>query len=233
MRKVLIGTYAFLLLPGAVILFNGCSKKNDAQAPLVINPTINPIPYSIMVYFITPKDKTFNPDYYRGARSAILDLQKWYKTQLGKTFVLNPVVIDTFTSSHNASWFSSFNGDSISGTGSLYAYYNTFYELQQSLEDKFDTTHFTYFAYVGADFPDETKPKGLAVEGLNDLVGLSGQFPGSWMGADAHALGHAFGLPEPSTETSNGVMSLGWPNYPNCVFTQNEKNYLTALPFLQ
>src|SRR5215831_18146286 len=125
MRKALIGTYASLLLLGTVILFNSCSKKHDAEPPLVITPTVHPIPYSVMVYYITPNDKTFNPNYYKAARSSIQNVQNWYKTQLGKTFVLNPVIIDTFTSSHNASWFSSFNGDSISGTGSLYAYYNT------------------------------------------------------------------------------------------------------------
>jgi len=232
MQRNLICAMTFLLL-GTATLLNSC-KKHDKEEPLVINPTVSPIPYSVMVYLITPSDKTFNPDYYRAARTSILSVQNWYKAQLSnKTFTLNPVVVDTFTSVHNSSWFASFNGDSISGTGNTYSYYNTYYELQQRLSDKFDTTHFTYFAFVVSDFADETKPKGVAAEGVSNLAGLSGQFPGSWTGADAHALAHAFGLPEPATESSNGVMSLGWPNYPNCVFTQEEKDYLNASPFLK
>jgi len=218
---------------GWFFLFSGCSKKNDS-APLVINPTVNPIPYSVLVYLVTPTDKSFNSQYYIAARSSMLNLQNWYKTQLGnKTFVLNPVIVDTLTGLHNSSWFSSNNGDSVSGSGSLYAYYNTKYEMKHLLGDKFDTALYTYFVYVAADFPDETIPRGLAAVGLANLTGLSGQFPGSWIGADGHALSHAFGLHEPTTETSNGMMSLGWPNYPNCIFTQAEKDSLSASPFLK
>jgi len=234
MRNLRIGAGALISLTVVFLLFSSCSKKHDKEEPLVITPTVNPIPYSVLVYFITPSDKTFNADYYKATRTAILDLQGYYKTQLGnKTFVLNPVVVDTFTSQHNSSWFNTNNGDSISGSGSTYAYYNTKFELQQYLGSKFDMTTFTYFAYVQADFPDETIPKGLAAEGMANLIGLTGQFPGSWTGADGHALGHAFGLHEPTTETSNGIMSLGWPNYPNCVFTQAEKDSLNLSPFLQ
>ena len=232
MQRRLICAMTFLLL-GTAMLLNSCSKKKDKQDPLVITPTVNPIPYSVMAYFITPSDKTFNPDYYRAARSSMLNVQNWYKTQLGKTFTLNPVDIDTLTSSYSSSWFTTFNGDSVTGPGNTYGFNNTIYALRQQLGGKFDTTHFTYIAFVMADFPDETKPKGVAAEGVSNLAGLSGQFPESWMGADAHALAHAFGLPEPTTETSNGVMSVGWPKYPNCVFTQTEKDYLNTIPFLK
>jgi hypothetical protein len=232
MRNFKICAQALLCLTVIFLLFSSCSKKHDKE-PLVITPTVNPIPFSVLVYFITPSDKTFNADYYRAARTAILSLQGYYKTQLGtKTFVLNPVVVDTFTSQHNSTWFNSNNGDSISG-GGPFAYYNTKFELQQYLGSKFDTTTYTYFAYVQADFPDETIPRGLAAEGMENLVGIAGKYPGGSTGADGHALGHAFGLPEPATETSNGIMSLGYPNYPNCVFTQAEKDSLNKSPFLQ
>ena len=105
--------------------------------------------------------------------------------------------------------------------------------MQQLLGSRFDTTHITYFAFVAADFGEETKPKGLAAQGLNNIMGLASKYPDGSMGGDAHALAHAFGLPEPMVQTADGVMSPAYTKYPNCVFTQDEKDYLTSLPFIQ
>jgi len=233
MRNLLISAYTIVFAAGMFFLFNSCSKKHDNQEPLVIIPTTNPLPYSVLVYLITPTDKTFNPDYYRAAKACIQNLQTWYKAQLGKTFVLNPVVVDTLTGLHNSTWFEGNNGDSISGTGSIHSYYNTKYELQQLLGSRFDTAHFIFFAFVASDFPDETIPRGLAVEGSPNLDGLLSKFPDAYKGADGHALAHAFGLPEPSVVNDQAIMSTGWPKYPNCIFTQDEKDSLSASPFLQ
>jgi hypothetical protein len=231
MRKVPAKAYTPLVLASILILVSSCSKKDD---PLVITPTVNPIQYSIVAYMITPPDKKFNSDYYRGARDAMLDLQEWYKSQLnGKTFVLNPVVIDTLTGIHNSDWFNLDHGDSISGNYNIPCYYNTKYELKQLLGSKFDTAQYTYFVFVQANFPDETIPKGLAAEGLDNLKGLAGDSPNGSRGADGHALAHALGLPEPATESSDGIMSNGYPKYPNCVFTQEEKDSLNASPFIK
>src|SRR6266487_424440 len=129
MRNLLTASFVFIFLTGVGFSFNSCSKKSES---LIINPTVNPVPYSLMVYFITPTDKSFNPQYYTGAKACILRLQAWYKSQMGnnKTFVLNPVVVDTLTGLHNSSWYNSNNGDSISGTSGLIAYYNIKYEMK-------------------------------------------------------------------------------------------------------
>jgi hypothetical protein len=216
-----------------LILIGSCSKKDD---PLVITPTVNPIQYSVIAYMITPPDKKFNSHYYRGARDAMLDLQEWFKSQLnGKTFVLNTTIIDTITGIHNSDWFNSYHGDSISGTVSenVPSYYNTKHELKQLLGDKFDTAHYAYFAFVQASFSNETIPSGLATAGLDNLEGLAGDSPESWEGADGHVLGHAFGLQDEVTESSDNIMSIGWPSYPNCGFNQEEKDSLNASPFIK
>lgn len=232
MRNLLMGIYLLVSVPVFMLLFNGCSKKNDPE-PLVITPTVNPIPYSLLVYLLTPNDKTFNPDYYRAARSSILDLQRWYKTQMGdKTFVLNPVIVDTITGSHNSTWYVSNNGDSISHN-SPSGFYNTKFDMKQLLGSRFDTTLYTYLVYVATDFPDETIPRGIAVEGSSNLDGVIGSSPEtSWGGAAGHALGHAFGLPE-VPPNPDGIMSNGWPKYPNCVLKPNEKDSLNAGPFFK
>src|ERR1700674_2254479 len=107
MRKLLI-RYILILIT-IFFLFNGCYKHHSA--PLVINPTINPIPYSVLVYLITPSDQKFNPQYYTGVKTCALSLQNWYKIQMGgKSFIMNPVVVDTLTGLHNSSWYNSNNG---------------------------------------------------------------------------------------------------------------------------
>ena len=234
MKSLLVGIYTLIFLTGMFILFDSCHKKNDTPPPPVINPTVNPIPYSVLVYLVTPTDKKINYDYYTVAKSTLLKLQDWYKTQMGnnKTFVLNPVIIDTLTGLHPSAWYSDNNGPEISGS-IVYAYNNVKYEMKQLLGSKFDTSLYTYFVYVAASIPDETIPRGLATEGLNNLDGLVDN-SNFFIGMDAHALAHAFGLPEPQVETSNGIMSAaGIPKWPNCVFTPEEKDSLNVSPFLK
>jgi len=232
MRTLLASAYAFVFLAGTFFLLNSCSKKNETEQLPVINPTVNPISYSTIVYLLKPTDKSWNPSYYNAAKSSMLQLKDWYKNQLGKTFILNPVVVDTLSGLHASSWYADNNGPEISGSV-VYAYNNVKYEMKQLLGSKFDTSLYTYFVYVQANIPDETVPRGLAVEGSNNLDGLVDKV-NFFMGMDAHALAHAFGLPEPTVETSNGIMSaVGIPKWPNCVFTPEEKDSLNVSPFLQ
>jgi hypothetical protein len=234
MKSFLVGIYAILFLASITFLFISCKKKNE-QEPLVITPTVNPISHSAVAYFITPTDKTFNPDFYRAARIAIVELQGWYKKQMGnnKTFILNPVILDTLTALHNSNWFNNNNsGDSIFYNNSTaYGYYNTKHELKQLLGSKFDTAQYVYFVFIPAPFGDETVPRGLAAEGLENLEGLTSSDPNRWRGYAGHAFGHAFGLPEPAVPSKDGIMSEGSSNYPNCVLKSYEKDSLNASPY--
>jgi hypothetical protein len=215
------------------LVFNSC-KKDHAYVPEplpAINPTVTPIPYSVVAYLITPNDRTINPDLYRGAKSALTNLQGWYKAQMGnsKTFTLNPVILDTISAAHDANWFISDHGDSISGNNAYY--YNTKCELKQLLGSKYDSAHVVYCAFVDADFKNETIPRGLAVEGVYSLAGLAGKDPNSWIGDAGHALGHAFGLLDGNPPNNDGIMSHGYSNYPGCILKSWDKDTLNASPF--
>ena len=229
MRNFFLTNAIFIFITGAV--FTSCSK-HKTEEPLVINPTINPIPHSVLFYLITPTDKTFSPQYYKATKAAALSMQNWYLSQMGnKTFILNPVVIDTLSGLHVSSWYNSDNGPAVRGNSNRYAYYNTLYDLHELLGARFDSTNYTYFAYVAADFPDETIPRGLAAEGLSNIINLTGNSPNSSIGAGCHALGHAFGLPEVSVTNPQALMSTGFPLYPNCILQQPEKDSLNSSPF--
>jgi len=231
-----VSVCAIIFLIGTVTLLFSCKKNHDEYKPEplpVINPTVNPIPYSVVAYLITPTDKTINPDYYRAAKKALVTLQGWYKAQMGnnKTFILNPVVLDTLTALHNSTWFTDHNGDSISGTNRFYN--NTKYELKQLLGSKFDTSLYAYYAFVDADFYNTTVPRGLGVEGSNSLSGLASSHPEAWIGDAGHAMGHAFGLVDGVPQNEDGIMSKGWSKYPNCVLKPEEKDSLNAIPYFQ
>lgn len=232
MRNLVMCIY-ISLLTAMVFLFASCSKHHSETLP-VITPTVNRIPYSVIAYLITPKDKTISASYYIAEKSCLLSLQNWYRSQMNnKTFTLNPVVVDTLTGLHNASWYNSDNGLSAAGDTSRNGYYNTLYEMKQLLGANFNTTVYTYFVCVAADFPEETIPKGLSAEGLGILSGLAGSNPNFYTGYSGHSLGHAFGLPETATEDSSAIMSLGAPKYPNCILLQSEKDSLNSSPFFK
>jgi hypothetical protein len=235
MRKLQASVYAFIFLAGIAVLFNSCKKEHGAESASLpgINPTVNPIPYSTIVYLIKPTDKSWNAGYYNAAKTSILQIKDWYKQQLGKTFVLNPVIIDTLSGSHDAIWYDSYNGDSLGYTGDAHAYYNIKFELKSTLGTKYDTTTYRYFAFVEADFPEQTLPGSLGVEGETTLEGLTGSNANGWKGSCAHALGHAYGLFDCNPVNDQAMMSTGRWKYPNCVILPAEKDALNASPFLQ
>ena len=230
MRKLYATALVAILVTGAILF--SCKKKHD-QEPLVITPTVTPIPYSVMAYLVTPTDKQFNPDYYRAIKAALIHIQSYYKDQLGKTFTLNPVVVDTVSALHNSAWFTADNGPAISGTAGVKSYHNTVYEMTQLLGSRFDTSHITYAIWVVADFPDETIPHGLAAEGMPNITGLIAKYPNAWRGAATHALSHAFGITDHWPADPTNVMSDGYPHFPDCSFNQSEKDSLNTLQFLK
>jgi hypothetical protein len=233
MRSLFTCAGAIISLSFIAFSFNSCKKDHGyVPEPLPpITPTQNPIPYSVMAYYIVPTDRAINPDVYRAVKSALVNLQGWYKTQMGngKTFTLNPVVLDTLSATHNAKWFITNNGDSISGNN--FYIDNTKYELKLFLGSKYDSVHIAYMAFVDADFYNTTVPGGPGVEGSYSLAGLAGPNPDSWTGDAGHALGHAFGLKDGYPPNSDGIMSKGWSNYPNCVLKPWDIDSLNVSPF--
>lgn len=201
--------------------------------------TIAPIMNSVVVYLITPKDNRFNQSYYNALKSAATNIQSWYKTQMGnnKTFVLNPLILDTLTGLHDSTWYNSNNGE-ISGTDPrFYGYNNTYYEMQQLLGSSFNTSNYAYFVYVAAPGGGAGTP-GFCAMGDQDLKGLLGinpenPDPNRWIGGGGHELGHAFGLPHPDNENDQAIMWTGYLIYPNCILQQTDRDILNASPFFR
>lgn len=199
---------------------------------------VRPIMKSVVCYLITPRDKKFNQAYYDALKATVLNLQSWYKTQMGnnKTFVTNPIIVDTLTGLHDSVWYNSAGPNS--GTEPrYYGYYNTFYEMNQLLGTAFHTGNYVYFIYVAAP-GGGAGTTGFCAMGDQDLKGLLGINPenpniGRWIGGGGHELGHAFGLPHPDNQNGQSIMWTGYTIYPNCILQQTDRNILNASAFFR
>ena len=216
------------------LIATNAGGKDSITKEVIINPLNN----SVLLYLITPKDKMFNQQYYTAAKSCAINLQNWYKGQMGnKTFVLNPLVIDTLQGLHDASWYNNNNG-SVSGSDPrFYGFYNTYNEIQQLLGSKFNTIKYVYLVYVAAPF-DGAGSTGFSTMGEGDLKGLLGQNlenlnPNRWIGGAGHELGHGFGLPHPNNQNPQALMWTGYLIYPNCILQQEDRNMLSVSNFFK
>ncbi len=213
---------------------------NSAGRDSVIQEvTINPILHSVLVYLVTPKDKTFNQRYYDALKASVLSLRQWYKNQMGnhKTFVINPLVVDTLTGGHDSVWYNGYNGPFSGEDPRFYGYYNTYTDMQALLGSKFNTSQYTYLVYVAAPGGGAGTP-GFCAMGDQDLKGLLGENednlnPNRWIGGGGHELGHAFGLPHPDNQNEQAIMWTGYVMYPDCILQDSDRAILNVSPFFR
>jgi len=215
------------------LVVTNAAGTDSISKELLVSPIIN----SVLVYLITPKDRSFNQKYYDALKASVIKTQTWYKQQLGKTFVLNPIIIDTLKGTQEYSWYNSNNGP-FSGTDPrFYGYQNTYKEMQDLMGDKFNTTKYTYFVYVAAP-GGGAGTKGFCAMGDQDLLGLIGKNPENlnplrWIGGGAHELGHSFGLPHPDNQNPKALMWTGYTTFPDCILQQADKDILNSSPFFK
>jgi len=202
---------------------------------IVKQVSIPPITNSVRIFLITPTDKPFNQAYYDILKVAALNIQAFYKSQMGgKTFTLNDPIVDTLRGLHNYAWYNSDNGSAISGTDPrFYGYYNTVYEISKLITT--NTNLYTYVFYVAAP-GGGAGATGQAALGDQDLDGLLSEQTSTvkrWIGGSAHEWGHAFGLPHPDNQLGNALMWTGYLTYPNCILQQADKDILNSSKFFK
>lgn len=205
------------------------------QDSLIKQVIIPPANLSVRVFLITPIDRSFNKNYYDVLKTTALNIQTYYKNQLGgRTFTLNNPVIDTLTGLHSYSWYNSDNGSNISGTDPrFYGYYNTLYEISKLVS--INTNLYTYIFYVAAP-GGGAGSTGQAALGDQDLDGLLSEINNPvkrWIGGSAHEWGHAFGLPHPANQLPTALMWTGYTIYPNCILQQTDKDLLNSNKFFK
>jgi hypothetical protein len=198
----------------------------------------------VRVLYLIPQDRTFRSDFAAAVQNAMIDLQGWYRAQLGgRTFLLSGPV-ETCALPRPASYYASDSWTKI------------FVDVQQCAPVTYNSLSVVWVLYVdivhSCNAPGRlgAGTSGVTMLPRQDLDGLVGaryfddcgieyRFPITpYIGGAGHELGHAFGLPHPIGCDAGppgcdytALMWAGYVSYPATYLRADEKQYLLASPF--
>ncbi|MEQ4720314.1 cellulose-binding domain-containing protein [Nonomuraea sp. B19D2] len=191
--------------------------------PPTSGPSTPPV-RTVRVFWLKPSDVAYDQRYPDGITKVMQEAQRFFKQELGKTFTLNSPVVEVVNGDQLRSWY-----ENTPNCGEKYWW--TVCNMQAELRRKF-----------GLGAPDSrwinvgeisAEGDGAGGGGGNGWVILSGHDADGaagingpmnrWYGGMVHELGHAFGLPD-ATSTDGTCMSASLYDYPNCHFSQAQKD---------
>jgi hypothetical protein len=199
-------------------------------APTTTPPNGTPPSRTVRVYWLKPTDKAFDQRYPDGITTVMKEAQRFFKAQLGKTFTLNNPVVEVVNGLHDTNWYITNNC-----TGSDH-YWCVVENGQRELQQRFGAD--SRWINVEEVSAEETNRSGggggngwvlLSGHDADGAAGINGPI-NRWYGGMVHELGHAFGLPD-ATSTDGTCMSASLYDYPNCTFSQTQKNGILNGPF--
>ena len=203
---------------------------------------------AVRVIYAVPSDREFRPDYSEGVSNAIVDLQSWYRREMGGlTFSLYEATPEECRMSQPAEYY---------GTG--HAWDKIEAALQHCAPVQHNHPDFVWVVYADVEEscgePHELGAGGwgLTILPSGDLEGLTNPGPyyhcdegpysgtlGRWIGGLGHELGHAFRLPHPPgcdaglpTCDHRALISGGYASYPETYLRADNKEVLIRSPFL-
>ena len=184
----------------------------------------NPPTGTMRIFYLRPSDVPFDQRYPDGIGKVMVDAQSFYQQQLGKTFRLNNPIVETVVGEHVRSWY-----ENTPNGGDKYWWSAT--NAQQEIARRFNLTVPDRRWMVVSEVSAEGDGAGGGATGGwvllcgHDADG-GANYPADkarWVGGMVHELGHAFGLPD-STSTDGTCMSGSFYGWPNCTFTQSQKD---------
>jgi hypothetical protein len=179
---------------------------------------------TMRIFYLRPSDVPFDQKYPDGIGKVMVDAQSFYQQQLGKTFRLNNPIVETVVGEHMRSWY-----ENTANGGDKYWWAAT--NAQQEIARRFNLTVPDRRWMVVSEVSAEGDGAGGGATGGwvllcgHDADG-GANYPADkarWVGGMVHELGHAFGLPD-STSTDGTCMSASFYGWPNCTFTQSQKD---------
>jgi hypothetical protein len=164
--------------------------------------------------------------YPDGIAAVMLEAQRFFRQQLGKTFTLNNPVIEVVNGQHDTNWYITHN---CTGTDHYWCVVaNGQSELQQRFGLGNPDSRWLNVEEVSAEEAGQSGGGGapgwvlLSGHDADGAAGIDGPL-NRWYGGLVHEFGHAFGLPD-ATSTDGTCMSASLYSYPNCTFNQTQKN---------
>jgi uncharacterized repeat protein (TIGR02543 family) len=201
---------------------NGNSDPNNGAGPKE---------GTVRVFWVHPSDvpaDTIHPD---GIAMVMKEVQRYYKQELGRTFLLNDPVVEVVTGNRPQSYY-----ENTPQWGEKYWY--SVANMQIELLDRFKLNapdnRWILVGEISAEGDGAGGGGGngwviLSQHDADGAAGIGGDM-NRWYGGMAHELGHALGLPD-STYTDGTPMSASFYGYPNTHFSQEQKDRILNGPY--
>ena len=207
---------------------------------------------TVRVIYAAPSDREFRTDASEAITHAIVDLQSWYRRELGGlTFSLYEATPEECRMSQPADSY---------GTG--HAWYKVVAAVQHCAPVQHDSSDFVWVIYPDVEESCEEPHElgaggsGLTILHRGDLEGVTNPGPyfycdegpydgtlGRWIGGLGHELGHALRLPHPpgcdpwdpatcDDMEALSLMHVGYGSYPDTYLLPDDKEILIRSHFV-
>lgn len=229
----------------------GCEGKTRPTAPVAPEPVAGvstSATGSVRVLYVVPNDKEFQRGFSEGISKAIVDVQGWYRNQLGgATFDIYSVVPEQCRLPRKEAYYAGADG-----------WQKVLDDIRHCAPVEHGSTEFTWVLYLDVvEKCDGYLDFGRGGDGVvmlanKDLRGVAGlssrpdcnraptlNYIGRWYGGLAHEIAHALHVPHPpgcdeglDTCDNDALMWRGYADYPGTYFRDDEKEILARSPFI-
>jgi hypothetical protein len=180
---------------------------------------------TVRVFWLRPNDVPYDQTVVDGIGNVMREVQRFYFQEIGQTFHLNDPIVEVCTGDHNRNWYET--DTSITTDPYWISVYNGAAELKRKYGLQDYDPRWVIIEEISAEGNGAGGGGGghwvlLSKHDVDGAAGINGAM-GRWYGGMAHEMGHAFGLPD-STYTDGTPMSASFYDYPNCHFTQSQKD---------
>lgn len=221
--------FARVVVPVLAALLAGTVAWPAQAAPA--GAAVAPPTGTVRVHLLLPSDVPLDQRYPDGIARVVVEAQRYYQQELGKTFRLNNPVVEVVRGERVRSWYENTpNGPE--------RYWWTVFNMQQELMRRLGLSapdrRWLNVGEISAEGPGAGGGGGngwviLSGHDADGAAGVNGPM-NRWYGGMVHELGHAFGLPD-SSYTDGTPMSASFYDYPNTHFSQSQKNAILNGPY--
>ena len=205
-------------------------------------------PGTVRVLYAIPSDREFWPEASEGMANAIVDLQSWYRKELGGlTFSLYKATPEVCRMSEPSDYYGTGNAwdkvvEGVQHCAPVqHAHPDFVWAVYADVEESCEEPHELGAGGNGLTISPRWDVEGLANPGpyFYCADGPHDGHPGRWIGGLGHELGHTLGLPHPPgcdaslpTCDHDALIQTGYAVYPNTYLRADNKEVLIRSPFI-